>query len=139
VTEALPFALSPAVAPTPGICRVCGCTDGEGCLEEVNHEESYIVVCSWVEDDLCSRCHGPRRPTRLQAGEIARIQSRQGPVRVTRGRGSYQLEVALLGADPGPAFRVRPAVLTLDASGRVVHRLERVVTARDQTAAAAAK
>lgn len=27
-------------------CRVCGCTDDDGCEN----------VCSWVEDDLCSSC-----------------------------------------------------------------------------------
>jgi len=28
------------------VCRICGCTDGFGCLEG----------CSWVEEDLCSSC-----------------------------------------------------------------------------------
>lgn len=35
-----------------GTCRVCGCTDGDcsGCIEVSGHP------CSWVEEDLCSRC-----------------------------------------------------------------------------------
>lgn len=28
------------------VCRVCGCTDDEGC----------VGGCEWVEVDLCSRC-----------------------------------------------------------------------------------
>lgn len=34
-------------------CRVCGCTDEEGC--EPDEDE---VSCWWVEPDLCSRCVG---------------------------------------------------------------------------------
>ncbi|SFR86819.1 hypothetical protein [Sphingomonas jatrophae] len=30
-------------------CRACGCTPGDACL----HDRQ---PCSWVEDDLCSRC-----------------------------------------------------------------------------------
>ena len=30
-------------------CRVCGCTDSNGCIP---------VSCYWVEDDLCSECAG---------------------------------------------------------------------------------
>jgi len=36
--------------PTPGTCRVCGCTDDHACPEG----------CSWVDRDhtLCSACEG---------------------------------------------------------------------------------
>lgn len=32
----------------PGVCRECGCTDDAPCEGG----------CSWVEEDLCSRCDG---------------------------------------------------------------------------------
>ncbi len=32
----------------PRMCAVCGCTDAEACEGG----------CSWVEEDLCSRCAG---------------------------------------------------------------------------------
>lgn len=137
--SALPIQLSPAVEPKAGTCRVCGCTALDGCIlksrlvrVDGGWATEILDTCSWVEQDLCSRCHGPRNPTRRQASEITRIRSRKGEVRVSRGRGLHQLEVALVaGADAlGPHYLVRPAVLTLSASGRVVHRLERDVVAR---------
>ena len=36
----------------PGICKVCGCTDGD-CSQCINAQG---FPCHWVEDDLCSRC-----------------------------------------------------------------------------------
>lgn len=35
---------------SPGVCRVCGCTDDKACLDE-NGEP-----CWWVQEDLCSHC-----------------------------------------------------------------------------------
>jgi hypothetical protein len=35
---------------TPGMCRICGCTELTACL----HEEAG--PCWWVEHDLCSHC-----------------------------------------------------------------------------------
>lgn len=37
--------------PVVGVCRVCGCTDDNACLDAVTNEP-----CFWVEDDLCSAC-----------------------------------------------------------------------------------
>lgn len=37
---------------TSGVCRVCGCTDEEGC-------EGPVFGCWWVEPDLCSQCADP--------------------------------------------------------------------------------
>jgi len=33
-------------------CRVCGCTDSEPCIADLDDENYY-----WVTDDLCSFCH----------------------------------------------------------------------------------
>lgn len=41
----------PTAVPT-GKCKVCGCTDDD-CRQCI---ESQGFPCSWVEDDLCSRC-----------------------------------------------------------------------------------
>jgi len=35
-------------------CRSCGCTDPFPCTVEFHYDE--LGPCSWVEDDLCSRC-----------------------------------------------------------------------------------
>lgn len=43
VGERIPF---PAHKPTPGVCRVCQCTELDACL----------TGCSWVEPDLCDTC-----------------------------------------------------------------------------------
>ena len=32
-------------------CRVCGCTDDDGCIDELTG-----VPCHWVAPDLCSSC-----------------------------------------------------------------------------------
>lgn len=40
-------------------CRVCGCTDADGCVEVVNGRTG---TCVWVDDDLCSACAEPGRP-----------------------------------------------------------------------------
>lgn len=108
---------------TEYLCRIC----------RYPHTDDF----RFVESDLCHVCHGPSQPTRHQLGEIARIGSRQGPVRVTRGRGFGQLELTFV-EEPVAGFLVRPAVLTLDVRGRVVHRLEREVTPREHIAAQAA-
>lgn len=34
----------------PQCCRICACTDYDGC------RSAHGVTCSWVEDDLCSAC-----------------------------------------------------------------------------------
>lgn len=42
-------------------CRVCGCTDDDGCEEG----------CSWVEDELCSSC-APRIEQTGKGGGVER-------------------------------------------------------------------
>lgn len=32
------------------VCRSCGCTNGNACLDENNEP------CAWIEDDLCTAC-----------------------------------------------------------------------------------
>lgn len=41
-----------ALANTPAVCRVCGCTDDDcsQCVEKTGEP------CSWIERDLCSAC-----------------------------------------------------------------------------------
>lgn len=39
-------------------CRVCGCTDDNGCVP---------VSCYWVEDDLCSECADEERAGQASA------------------------------------------------------------------------
>lgn len=99
--------LRPPPAPrTPGVCRVCGCTDAEACELWDRPRQPMtgeVATCSWVEDDLCSRCHGPRHPTRGQAGELARIRSHLGPCRVERGPLTGSLRVTLAGNPPATA------------------------------------
>lgn len=93
----------PPVPIVPGVCRVCGCTDAEACElwdRPPQPMTGEIQTCSWVEQDLCSRCHGPRRPTRGQAGELARIRSRLGRVHVARGPIPGSLRVTLAGPPP---------------------------------------
>lgn len=114
---ALPHLSAPSI--TEGTCRACG----------YPQTDDY----HFIERDLCALCHGPAEPTRRQAGEIARIRERHGPLRLTRGRGPGQLELAIV-EEPISGYFVRPAVLTIDVRGRVVHRLEREVTPREQTA-----
>lgn len=36
----------PAIADGPSLCRICGCSDDDGCWPP----------CWWVESDLCSAC-----------------------------------------------------------------------------------
>jgi hypothetical protein len=40
----------------PGVrrCRVCGCTEDCGCIQ--GHVGVDLVVCHWVDEDLCSEC-----------------------------------------------------------------------------------
>lgn len=35
----------------PRTCRVCGCTDEFGCVDELG-----LSACRWVAEDLCSAC-----------------------------------------------------------------------------------
>jgi len=51
-----------------GVCRVCGCTEGNACVldehgdvvevadETLGTLQDGWTVCSWVEPDLCSGC-----------------------------------------------------------------------------------
>lgn len=55
-------------------CRVCGCTEAEGCEDG----------CSWVENDLCSRCADtlaahPERVDALMAAEAQTLQTPHMP------------------------------------------------------------
>lgn len=43
-----------ATKPKVQTCRVCGCTDEKACVDKNTGE-----TCTWVEEDLCSRCLGP--------------------------------------------------------------------------------
>lgn len=90
----------PRRRPTVGTCRICGCTDAEACILENGHGAFPSRTCSWVERDLCSRCHSPRRPTRRQAGELQRIRHRVGPYTLAAGRYPGELVLTLLEAAP---------------------------------------
>jgi hypothetical protein len=83
----------PAVPRTAGICRICDCTDHEGCLLNLDP----LVTCSWAESDLCTRCHSLRRPTRRQVLELQRIRYLKGPIRVTDHPDRGWLTVHLVG------------------------------------------
>lgn len=59
-----------------GVCRVCGCTDGNACvfdstgnLVDVADGTSTLQdgcwVCSWIEPDLCSGCVAAPPPAPL--------------------------------------------------------------------------
>lgn len=60
ILEAVP-ALRGSELPVPAcvgrLCRVCGCTDEDGC---------YVggpgLMCGWLEDDLCSACSSAAQP-----------------------------------------------------------------------------
>lgn len=111
---ALPVTSRAPVVEPEGICRACGCTDDYAC----------DGGCTWVEETLCSACHGPKQPTRRQAGEIARIEDRQGPVVVRPASLPGCLEAILYGSPDDRQFRLEnghPArSLTLDPRGRVI-------------------
>lgn len=88
-----------------GECRYCGCTDQEACISYTSDPRADdglrpTGTCHWVEDDLCSRCHGPDAPTRHQEGELARIRSRVGPYRLERAAIDGDLNITLL--EPAP-------------------------------------
>jgi hypothetical protein len=118
----------PPEQTTPGTCRVCGCTDEEACvtewapldrLAERDGELSVpAVTCSWIELDLCSRCHGPRRPTRAQACELERIRATRGAIALTAGHEPGELLVHLVARGRGD----KHPVLSLSADGRAVSR-----------------
>lgn len=130
----LPITTPPPRAPrTPGTCRVCGCTDAEGCILQIHTGPTITggapvisaTTCSWVEDDLCSRCHGPRRPTRRQTFEIARIQAVQGRLEIRPSSRTGHIDVHLLQPGPGAALEQpttwkRARTLTLDPAGRPI-------------------
>lgn len=43
-----------AKLPYPRVCRACGCTEFDACLDHHRH-----AACHWVAADLCSACFGP--------------------------------------------------------------------------------
>lgn len=105
----------------PGICRVCGCTDGEACI--ISYGRELEAACFWVEPDLCSRCHGPRRPTRRQAGELGRIRAAKGRVQILHGQVPGELRVRLedqVARDRYGGPLGLPPVLTLDRFGHAI-------------------
>lgn len=117
-------ALPPALPMTPrrrvvepaGTCRVCGCIDEHACPGG----------CAWVDDSLCSACHGPDHPTRRQAAELARIEDRQGPLMVRSSPLPGCLEAVLIGSEEDQQTRREhgflAAMLVLDTRGHVVNR-----------------
>lgn len=58
---------------TPGVCRVCGCTDDDcsQCIEATGEP------CTWVEPDLCSRCAQQLGKGVVAAGGLS--DERRGP------------------------------------------------------------
>lgn len=38
----------------PGLCRVCGCSELDACVENI--AVGVDAPCAWVEVDLCSAC-----------------------------------------------------------------------------------
>lgn len=122
----LPPVSIPTAPRRPGTCRICGCTDGNACVLEGNPAlvtgmvrgaliigTERVATCEWIELDLCSRCHSPRRPTRGQDAEISRIRSRLGPVHVEHGPMAGTLTITLAG-DP-PATSAAAALGELDS------------------------
>lgn len=115
----------------PGICRVCGCTDEHACLIEPRPElaNGHMMIdpatCTWVEPDLCSRCHGPKRPTRAQLGELGRIRACKGAILVQPGDDAGELNVKLVRQGTslvldGTVFAVAGPTIVLDRRG---HRI----------------
>lgn len=95
------------------------------------------TTCAWVERDLCSRCHGPRRPTRRQAGELARIADRHGQLTVHAAAGDGWLTVILDGRAPDDLSPIDAPVFSMSPRGRLVaaglHRdrpLDRILAGR---------
>lgn len=56
-TEAGSEQLSRCYANEDRTCRVCGCSEIQGCFDEKRGRP-----CSWIEEDLCSSCEGPPSP-----------------------------------------------------------------------------
>lgn len=110
-----PLPHDPPQAPR-GICRVCGCTPENACVVGTVQERpalpgapggalpAEVDTCSWVDPTLCSRCHSPRRPTRRQAGEIARIRYRFGRVEIRGHHAIGWLTVELVDQGPRDAW-----------------------------------
>lgn len=131
----LPLPRPQAPPPPAGVCRVCGCTDEEACVTWSGELAGAVkATCSWVERDLCSRCHGPHRPTRAQAGELGRIRAAVGPIDVRPGILAGELQVDLLGIAPAGWSRewIPYRTLRMNRAGAVI----RQGTTRDIAAAA---
>lgn len=62
-------------------CRRCGCTDDDACIVEISNGV-VMRTCSWVDEDLCSRCRRPGELSAAQRHEVERIVDRWGPVDV---------------------------------------------------------
>jgi len=69
------------VAGTPGICRLCGCTD-EDCSECV---EETGEPCTWVEPDLCSRC-AAKQPEKAGKSKSKKTASNQASAAFKRSQ-----------------------------------------------------
>jgi hypothetical protein len=44
---------------TPAVCRSCGCTEDDGCIEAIWMDAP--ITCIWIEPDLCSACANGER------------------------------------------------------------------------------
>lgn len=64
-----------------GVCRVCGCTQENGCIVvdgqvvEVDEADTLppgSTICSWVEPDLCSACVASPAPPPLLTDQYGR-------------------------------------------------------------------
>lgn len=51
----------------PQVCRVCGCSELDACLEQVSVRST--APCAWAEPDLCTACvvKAPPSPQELAA------------------------------------------------------------------------
>ena len=87
--RAQPARRRPVRQSTPGVCRVCGCTDDDcsGCVERTGEP------CAWVKADLCSACDPDtaRRLARI-ALEILRTVNRGGVLAATRDLDGFAIE-----------------------------------------------
>ena len=55
-----------------GVCRECGCTDQQACLDD------EFGACWWVEPDLCSHCQMGLDCDHAGAEEAALIEEMEG-------------------------------------------------------------
>jgi len=58
-------------------CKVCGCTDDNGCIVEGKPGEDIIFTCHWVAPNLCSACQGKEEDDPL-AGLVIRTAAKEG-------------------------------------------------------------